>query len=112
VVDVLKTGASARGVVCGPMAVVVHESLQYLTTADISAMATYVKSQTQEEESPEPPQVRVTDKQADALVAQGAKVYENHCVDCHQRRGEGVPRIYPPLENNESIIMRYPINAI
>ena len=112
VVDLLKTGVSARGVVFGPMSVVVHDSLQHLTVADITAMATYLKSQTQLEEPPEPPQIKVTDKQAEALVAQGAKLYENRCADCHQRRGEGVPRIYPPLENNESIVMRYPINAI
>jgi cytochrome c553 len=112
VVDLLKTGVSPRGVVFGPMSVVVHDSLQHLTVADITAMAAYLKSLTQEDEPPEPPQIRVTDKQAEALVAQGAKLYENHCEDCHQRHGEGVPRIYPPLDNNESIVMRYPINAI
>jgi mono/diheme cytochrome c family protein len=112
VVDLLKTGVSARGVVFGPMSVVVHDSLQHLTVADVTAMATYLKSQTQEEDSPEPPQIKVTDKQAEALIARGAKLYENRCVDCHQRRGEGVPRVYPPLENNESIVMRYQINAI
>jgi mono/diheme cytochrome c family protein len=112
VVDLLKTGVSARGVVFGPMSTVVHDSLQHLTVADITAMAIYLKSQTQEEEPPEPPQIKVTDKQAEALVAQGAKLYDDRCADCHQRRGEGVPGIYPPLENNESIVMRYPINAI
>ncbi len=94
------------------MAVVVHDSLQHLTVADITAMATYLKSQTQQEEPPEPPQIRVTEKQARSAGGAGAKLYEHHCADCHQRRGEGVPRIYPQLENNESIVMRYPINAI
>ena len=36
--DLLKTGVSARGVVYGPMAEVVHNSLQYLTDEDTKAM--------------------------------------------------------------------------
>jgi len=112
VVDLLKTGVSARGAVFGPMAIVVHDSLQHMTESDITAMATYLKSQAEEAEAPEPPHFVVTDKQAEALVARGEKLYEDRCADCHQRGGEGVPRIYPPLANNESIVMRYPINAI
>ena len=42
----------------------------------------------------------------------GAKVYEDHCADCHQAKGQGVPRVYPPLMNNESITMRNPINSV
>ena len=37
IVDLLKTGVSARGVVYGPMAEVVHNSLQYLTDEDTKA---------------------------------------------------------------------------
>lgn len=112
VVDLLKTGVSARGAVFGPMATVVHDSLQHMTVSDITAIATYLKSQAEEAESPEPPHFVVTEKQAEALVARGEKLYEDRCADCHQRGGEGLPRIYPPLANNESIGMRYPINAI
>jgi mono/diheme cytochrome c family protein len=42
--DLLKTGVSARGAVYGPMAEVIYNSLQYLTDADIQAMAVYLKS--------------------------------------------------------------------
>jgi mono/diheme cytochrome c family protein len=112
VVDLLKTGVSERGAVFGPMATVVQHSLQYLSEADIAAMVTYLKSQTQEDEPPEPAQIRVTAKQGEELIRNGAKLYEKYCADCHQRRGEGVPRIYPPLVNNQAILMRYPINSI
>ena len=112
VADLLKTGVSARGAVFGPMATVVHDSLQYLTQADLVAMATYLKSQALEDEPSQPTQIKVPAAQAEALMKQGRKLYEKHCVDCHQRRGEGVPRIYPPLVNNEAILMPYPINAI
>jgi len=112
VVDLLKTGVAARGAVFGPMATVVYHGLQYLTPTDLSAMATYLKTQTQHDEPPEPAQIKVPVGQAEALYTQGRKLYEKHCVDCHQRGGEGVPRIYPPLVNNEAILMPYPINAI
>ena len=46
------------------------------------------------------------------MLKQGASLYEKHCADCHQADGKGVPRIYPPLANNRSILMPYPINAI
>jgi len=112
VVDLLKTGVSARGAVFGPMAIVVYHSSQYLTPDDLAAMATYLKSQAQHDE-PEPPvQIKVPSAQAEALYGQGRKIYEKRCVDCHQRHGEGVPRIYPPLVNNEAILVPYPINAI
>ena len=43
IADLLKTGVSARGAVYGPMAEVIYNSLQYLTDADIQAMAVYLK---------------------------------------------------------------------
>src|SRR5262249_55674767 len=43
IADLLKTGISMRGAVYGPMAEVVHNSLQYLTDEDIRAMGVYLK---------------------------------------------------------------------
>jgi mono/diheme cytochrome c family protein len=43
VVALLRTGISKRGVVFGPMAQVVHDSLQYITEADTQAMAVYLE---------------------------------------------------------------------
>ena len=44
IADLLRTGVSARGAVYGPMAEVVYNSLQYLTDADIRAMAVYLRA--------------------------------------------------------------------
>ncbi|MGH8727982.1 MAG: c-type cytochrome [Burkholderiales bacterium] len=112
VVDLLKTGVSPRGAVFGPMAAVVHDSLQFMTEADLRAMAVYMKSQRQEGEPADLPQIRPTHEQVETMMAGGKEVYEKHCADCHGNRGQGVPRIYPPLVNNEAITMRYPINAV
>jgi mono/diheme cytochrome c family protein len=111
IVDLLRTGVSARGAVFGPMSAVVQHSLQNMTISDLTAMAVYLKSQV-ETAPPEPRQVRPTGPQAEAMMVQGRKIYEQHCQECHQAKGEGVPRIYPPLQNNESINMKFPINAI
>jgi len=112
VVDLLKTGVSPRGAVFGPMAAVVHDSLQFMTEADLHAMAVYMKSQRQEGEPEGPPQIRPTDEQVDHLMKLGEEIYEKYCEECHQPEGRGVPRIYPPLVNNEAITMRYPVNAV
>ena len=31
----------------------------------------------------------------------GEMVYKKHCMECHQENGEGVPNIYPTLQNAE-----------
>jgi mono/diheme cytochrome c family protein len=112
IVDLLRTGVSTRGAVYGPMSAVVQHSLQETSLSDLTAMATYLKSIAQTGEAPEAPQVRTTAAQTEAMLESGAKLYEKHCADCHQPKGEGVPRVYPPLANNQSIAMALPINAI
>jgi mono/diheme cytochrome c family protein len=111
-IELLQTGVSKRGAVFGPMATVVKDSLQHLTRADLRAMVMYLKSQAQEEEPAMPGHFKVSAAQGAALAKQGAKLYDKHCANCHQRGGEGVPRIYPPLNSNESILMSHPINGI
>ena len=87
IADLLKTGVSARGAVYGPMAEVVYNSLQYLTDADIQAMAVYLKSLAQREAAGdrdlEPPRFR----RAAFCVALGKTVYDNQCAVCHGPQG-------------------------
>lgn len=112
VVDLLKTGVSHRGAVFGPMSEVVRDSLQHLTEADITAMVVYLKSQ-REEEKPDPGADNyVTRDRRIALMKDGERIYKDRCAGCHQDNGQGVPRVYPPLVNNEAILMRNPVNAI
>lgn len=111
VVQLLKTGVSARGVVFGPMAEVVRNSLQHLTEADLAAMTVYLKSRRTADHD-EDTGVRVTPQQQAQMLAQGARIYKDRCAECHQPRGEGVPGIYPPLASNQAILMRNPVNAI
>jgi mono/diheme cytochrome c family protein len=111
IVDLLKTGRSKRGIVYGPMAEVVYNSLQYLSDADTRAMAVYLKSLGQG--SP-PPATTTTAPQAESslLLTLGKKIYDAQCATCHGATGLGQPPDYPPLANNQSIEMQSAVNAI
>jgi len=108
----LKTGASPRGTVFGPMAEVVGQSLQYLQDDDIHAMAVYLTAQPQKASAP-----ALTSLQPDAAKGQrilqlGSKLYENHCADCHRADGSGMPPAYPPLSGNRALTMASAVNPI
>jgi mono/diheme cytochrome c family protein len=113
IVDLLRTGVSARGAVFGPMAAVVQYSLQEMTMVDLQAMAVYLKAQ-HEKTASEPLLAghKPSAAETGTMLAAGAKVYKDHCEACHRADGQGVPRIYPPLANNQSITMRNAINPV
>lgn len=107
IVDLLKTGQSARGAAFGPMAAVVSGSTQYMTDTDLHAIATYLQSL-----PARPAPARVARRfDSGPLVEQGSKVYTKHCADCHGDRGEGVAGVYPPLGSNSSVTEPTGINA-
>lgn len=112
IVQLLKTGASDRGTVFGPMAEVVYKSLQHLTDADVQAMAVYLKSlpQTQAPADAGGPPVPPTEIQR--LMTSGEKLYSDHCADCHGADGAGKPPAYPPLAGNRALTMRSAANPI
>lgn len=107
IVDLLKTGQSARGVAFGPMAAVVSGSTQHMTDADLRAIATYLQSL--------PPRGPVAEPTSPfdtrALTMQGEKVYAQHCAECHGKSGRGVAGVYPPLDGNSSVTEPTGINA-
>ncbi len=101
----LGTGVAPRGTVLGPMAEVVLHSTQYLSPSDLRAMAVFLKALPPTQ--PDPPTALT---RAPAAVAErGAKVYENHCAQCHGDKGEGVPGAYPPLAGNRAV--KLPVTA-
>ncbi|WP_296658476.1 cytochrome c [Paraburkholderia sp.] len=112
IVSLLRTGVSQRGVVFGPMADVVHNSLQYLSDEDIRAMATYLKTLPQKSEAPETTQMETSEAFGGELLQQGEKIYRDQCAKCHADNGLGMPPNYPPLANNQSIQMHSAVNPI
>jgi len=111
ITDLLRTGVSARGVVYGPMAEVVYNSLQYLSDNDVRAMAVYLKS-IAEPSPPPPPTSAVPGTEGSLLISLGRTVYDAHCATCHGPQGEGKPPHWPPLAGNQSIQMASAVNPI
>ncbi|MEO8847317.1 MAG: c-type cytochrome [Casimicrobiaceae bacterium] len=111
-VALLRDGVSRRGAVFGPMALVVHDSLQYLTEEDARAMAIYLKSIAPSEPAAPPPRESQTEAQVTALMTAGARLYDLHCKPCHAADGSGNPSAYPPLAGNSSITSVSPVNPI
>ncbi|MFT5642755.1 MAG: mono/diheme cytochrome c family protein [Janthinobacterium sp.] len=114
VVQLLKTGTSPRAIVSGPMAEVVQASLQYLSEADLGAMAVYLKTLSAPAPAVEPAPV-LSPFAARAFEAQlklGAKLYETHCMDCHQANGSGRQPAYPALAGNRAVMMEQAVNPI
>jgi mono/diheme cytochrome c family protein len=113
IVDLLRNGVAARGAVFGPMAAVVQHSLQELSMTDLTAMAVYLKVQS-EKAAPAPLLAahELSAGEAALMMKTGATIYKDQCESCHQADGKGVPRVYPPLVENQAITMKTPVNAI
>ena len=108
----LKTGTSMRGAVYGPMAAVTHNSLQFLSDADVQAMAVYLKTLPERHENLDRDQVRGATSVTASVLANGHSIYQRNCVSCHGLDGRGKPPAYPPLAANQSIQMESAVNAI
>jgi mono/diheme cytochrome c family protein len=109
IVDLLKTGVSARGSALGPMAEVVFRSTQYLTDADLRAMAAFLKSLPQSAaRAPREP----ASAPAGATLERGRTVYRAQCEACHGPQGEGARGAYPALAGNRSVVMDPPVNVV
>jgi mono/diheme cytochrome c family protein len=89
----LKSGASRRAGVFGPMTEVIANSLRYLTDADIAAVTAYIKSIPAGGESSH------QTLSADAFVA-GQALYDKHCKECHLSTGRGGFRKAPPVASS------------
>lgn len=103
----LKTGAAkGKTTTFGPMAEVVQNSLQYLTDADLKAMAEYLKS------LPINSSLRVGKPVPDESRQRGAALYLDHCAACHQAKGSGIAGVFPPLAGNGAVVASDPANIL
>ncbi len=103
----LKTGRTDKVAAFGAMADVVEHSSQYWTDEDLKSTALYLKqlSPAQNKALALP---KKEDKTTTALlsgqdVSRGATLYTEYCFTCHRADGEGVPRIFPALNNNSAV---------
>ncbi len=92
IVSYLKTGANRFDMASGPMAEAVEHSTQHWKDEDLSAVAIYLKSLGDKDQSPPEPLA-----QEDTTMRTGALIYEDQCSACHTPDGEGIANLFPKL---------------
>lgn len=114
VVALLKSGIAPRGSVMGPMADVVFRSTQYLSEADLAAMASYLKDLPGAPAPASGASVRpaIAVRRDAGTMVRGAKIYDQRCAYCHGDQGQGVPGAFPPLAGNRAVNMAQTANLI
>lgn len=114
-VQFLKTGRNSHTAVFGSMSEVVSNSLQYLSDADLIAIAHYLKSL-----PPKDPTQKGFHSDAHAAQAlwqgddsaRGAAVYVDNCAACHRTDGSGYTRFFPALAGNTVVLGQDPSSLI
>ena len=101
----LKSGQNAKAAATGPMAEVIENSTQYLSDADLRAIATYLKSVPggSEDKAPESDQQR---------IARGRGLYVDQCAGCHMEDGTGQTNAFPPLKGNAVVQAKDPATVL
>ncbi len=113
----LQSGTNDQATVSGPMAEVVQHSTQHWKDEDLLAVATYLKDLAQQEPQRTLPAPSGKSTQAGSspsakVLSLGAKIYDDHCVQCHQSQGQGVPGAYPALAKNRAVLLNDPTNLV
>jgi alcohol dehydrogenase (quinone), cytochrome c subunit len=106
---------AAHAVVGSPMNDVVVNSTQYLSDADLSAIAAYLKTLPA---SAHPASSFSADPAtASALAAgretnRGAQLYDDNCSACHHTDGKGATQVIPELAGNSSVLAADPTSIV
>jgi mono/diheme cytochrome c family protein len=112
VVALFRTGQAGSARATGPMAEVVQHSTQHWPQADLEALAAYLR-QLPRHDRPAAPALPAVQTPADA----GARLYRQHCADCHGSQGEGRRLAdgtwaYTPLAGNRAVTLASPANLV
>jgi mono/diheme cytochrome c family protein len=116
IAELLKTGVNAHSAVTGPMAEVVQDSSQYMTDADVAAIAAYLKSL-----SPAAATGHASFAADDATLraimaggetSVGGRIFMDSCAACHRLSGDGAGRAFPGLAGNAAVLSQDPSSLI
>ena len=131
----LQSGRNDHASTMGPMAEVVQHSTQHWRADDLLAVATYLKDLAQQASpstatnatnatnataataatpASKPANTRAATGLSPSakVLSQGAKIYDDHCAQCHQSQGQGVPSAYPALAHNRAVLLNDPTNLV
>ena len=110
IVATLKTGRNPTHAVIGSaMSDVVFHSTQYLTDADLTAIAAYLKTLPGTTKTLAAVSYTPSDDTAKALVAgvdasRGAELFVDNCEACHRGDGLGQTNVIPAIAGNSSVL--------
>ncbi|HUN42535.1 MAG TPA: cytochrome c [Acetobacteraceae bacterium] len=107
IVSYLKTGANAHAIASGPMADEVEDSSSHMTTADLRAIAVFLKDQPAGNNPPSQPMPA-----SDPIMQAGAAIYTDECAACHTEQGSGVARLFPTLKGSPLVQSAEPTSLI
>jgi len=96
IAEYLKTGSNEKTAAAGPMAEIVTASTQYLTDADLNAIAVYLKDL-----PPVEPESSHQDADTERMQ-RGAAVYADNCNGCHMDGG-GLASVFPALKDSSAV---------
>lgn len=98
IVSYLRSGTNRETASSGPMTEAIENSTQYMTDADLHAIASYLKS-LPASNMPVPAAVASTSEP----MMVGKKVFESQCSACHVSDGSGIRQMIPTLAGNSQV---------
>ncbi|MDQ2185082.1 cytochrome c [Alcaligenaceae bacterium A4P071] len=112
----LKSGRNSHAAAFGGMAEVVQDSTQYLTDADLNAIAVYLKSLPPVDPKATTP-LAANPATAQALrtgtdKGDGAMAFLNNCAACHRSTGQGYAETFPQLALSSTVNTADPTSLI
>lgn len=111
----LKTGQTAHSAAFGSMTEVIENSTQHLSSADLKAIAVYLRSLKSSEAEAAAP--KASDATTAALIKgdvsrPGAQEYVDNCSACHGLSGKGYANTFPALAHNPVLLSNDPSSLI
>lgn len=115
IVSFLKSGRNAHSAAFGSMSEVVEDSTQYMSDADLQAVAAYLKSLTPVHAGGTA--LSYNDTTGKTLHGgntsqPGALVFLNNCAACHRSDGKGYAGVFPALAQNTAVNAADPVSLI
>lgn len=112
IIQLLKTGRSGEYHTTGPMGEVVQYSTQFLSDADLQAMAMYLQSKAKPDVQSQQPSATALRRVLPDVATRGAKIYEQHCAQCHGEQGQGQTGAYPALAGHRAVLQKDTTNLV
>ncbi len=111
-VTLLKTGQNQYTSAAGGMTDVIHHSTQYMSEADLTAMAVYLKSLPGGAAGPAGGPTAAAAEPVGLFTSKGGLGYMQFCSSCHQIDGRGFTSAFPPLKGNPAVLSENPESLI